>query len=75
MSLAKGAGGAFVSLLTAWLVPLLKNDFAAHSLWVAIVPPVALLVLFVVAAALAWQESGKAQRSLVRALAMLQLFR
>ena len=75
MSIAKGAGGAAVSLLTAWLIPFLKNEFNDTSLWLVLVPPTAILLSLSVAGMLAIRETTRVHRSLIRALVILQLYR
>jgi hypothetical protein len=73
-SVAKGAGAAIVSLLTAWLIPLLKGEYQAH--WTLIVgPPFVLLVGLSFAGAYALQNMNFIHRSFIRAMALLQRFR
>jgi hypothetical protein len=75
MSVAKGFGGAALSLLTAWLIPFLKNEFAHSPVWLAVVPPV-LIVLGAGAVALAAvMRLDRIHVSFVQAMVWLQRVR
>jgi hypothetical protein len=75
MALAKGTAAAAVSILTAWFIPFLKNEYDDAPQWLVLWPPVALLAVLVIIGALAFFNLNQVHRSLVRAMALLKLYR
>jgi hypothetical protein len=44
LTVAKGMGAAALSILTAWFVPFLKDQYKGTSLWVIVATPLAIVL-------------------------------
>ena len=44
LAVAKGMAASAFSLLTAWLIPFLKNEYGHSSVWLVVATPVALVL-------------------------------
>ncbi len=75
MTLAKGTAAAAVSILTAWFIPFLKNEYEDAPEWLILWPPLALLVVLVIAGGLAFINLNRIHKSLIRAMSLLELYR
>lgn len=75
MGVAKGAAAAILSILTAWFIPFLKNEYKDAPLALVVGPPIALLVALGAAAAMAFFNVNRIHRSLIRAMAVLEFYR
>jgi hypothetical protein len=71
MTVAKGAGGAALSLLTAWLVPFLKNEFKDTPAVLAVALPVGVVVGLSCWALVALRRLDSIHRSFIVAVAWL----
>jgi hypothetical protein len=72
LSFAKGMGGAALSILTAWLIPFLKNEYHGASIWLIVITPVTLVVSLAAVGLIAILRMNKIHRSFVHAIVWLQ---
>jgi hypothetical protein len=71
----KGMGGAALSLLVAWLVPFLKNEYAKTPLWLVLGPPLLTIIALAVWSLVAVIRLNRIHASYVASAALLQTFR
>jgi hypothetical protein len=67
MTCAKGLGAAALSILTAWLIPLLEGEYRNASVW--------LVVALTLVGLLAFQRINVIDQSFIRAMVWLQTLR
>jgi hypothetical protein len=72
---AKGMGGAALSLLVAWLVPFLKNEYAKTPLWLVLGPPLLTIIALAAWSLVAVVRLNRIHASYVASAALLQTFR
>lgn len=71
----KGMGGAALSLLVAWLVPFLKNEYAKTPLWLVLGPPLLTITALAVWSLIAAVWLNRIHASYAASAALLQIFR
>ena len=71
--LVKGTAGAAASLLTAWLIPFLKNEYHDSSTFLVVVVPVMLIAALAITALVAYGRLNRTHRAFVRAVGLLQV--
>ena len=72
LTVAKGMGAASLSLLTAWLIPFLKNEYADASTWLIVVTPAAIVCTLAVIGAMSLMRMDLIHGSYIRAMVWLQ---
>lgn len=72
MSIAKGMGTAVASVLVAWLIPLLQNDYEGTPEWLVVGPPCAVLLASSVWALWSFRRLDRIHQSYVTSVALLQ---
>jgi hypothetical protein len=75
LSVAKGAGGAALSLLTAWLIPFLKDEFRFAPPFLVLAPPLLLVAGFAIWGLLSLMRMDRIHRSFITTVCWLQALR
>jgi hypothetical protein len=75
MTVAKGFAWAALSLLIAWLIPYLKGEFSGSPAWLAVVPPILIILGAGAVALTAVMRLDRIHASFVQAMVWLQQVR
>jgi hypothetical protein len=75
MAVAKGVGAAVASILAAWLIPLLKNEYEGTSSWFVFGPPLAVMLALSGWALVSMRRLDRIHQSYVVSAALLQELR
>ena len=75
LTVAKGVSAGALSLLTAWLIPFLKNEFESAPLLVAVLPITVITGSLSAWGLVAITRMDRIHRSYLRAASMIQLYR
>ena len=68
-------GAAALSILTAWFVPFLKNEYKGASLWLIVVTPLALTLALAMLGLVSLLRMDGIHQSFLRAMVWLQRLR
>ena len=75
MTVAKGLGAASLSILTAWLVPLLKDEFSDSPPGLALAAPLLLMATLLAIAIISLRRMDRVHGAYVRSMVWLQRLR
>jgi hypothetical protein len=75
LTVGKSMTAAAVSVLTAWLIPFLKQQYHRASAWLIVVTPVALILSLALVGVLSLQRMDRIHASFIRAMVWLERLR
>jgi hypothetical protein len=75
MTVAKGLGAATLSILTAWLVPFLKDEFSDAAPGLALAAPLLLMTTLLTIAVISVLRMDRVHAAYVRSMTWLQRLR
>jgi hypothetical protein len=75
LTVARGFGAAAVSILTAWLIPVLKDEYSGASAWLIVATPVALVISLAVMGLVILLRMDRIHKSFIRAMVWLERLR
>jgi hypothetical protein len=75
LAVAKGMGAASLSLLTAWLIPFLKNEYQGASVWLIVLTPLALVLALATMGLASLMRMDRIHASFITAMVWLQRLR